>query len=451
MGKYADKKDTEQSDDGFISSSPTPGVRLQGSHSSPEPLVPAAHLRPQDDDDPKPDDRPPKPPTNPPLPVSAPDVGLHLAQCLSVQTADALVSAFQQAFGPTADVRSACIQGTQRIGIWTRPVQGAKDDQARDRGLEKLKLLKAGESQAFFINASFIRRIALEIQAQQPKRLGGNGLPDPNGPIHLTAGPYVLFKSPDRVVSHVDGFDERPWPDVSFQTRVTDVLSLSGGQVRCDSSSVLDTDTSWHDFLTGTFLVLFLPVGLAFLAQRIIIGSAGAPPSDGGLGALAASMIPGEILLVGGLKAVATYSRLRVSDGGIEAGGTFDVIPRSPEVRILGPAQISVEEGASSVTRTYGILPEDLRGNLFVQWSGSGTPSNPNGQSTGIQFSLGGAEAPKVLIRRIAVQVRDSDGLLVTAELDVRIHVTPSIPDFPPVCKNKPWLPQCKGPMSGNG
>jgi hypothetical protein len=281
--------------------------------------------------------------------------------------------------------------------------------------------------------------------------LNGSGQPDPNGPIHITAGPYVLFQSPDRVVSHVDGFDERPWPDVSFQTRITDVLSLSGGQVRVDSSSILDTDTSWHDFLTGTFLVLFLPVGLAFLTQRIIIGSAGAPPSDGGVGSIAAAMIPGEILLVGGLKAVATYSRVKVSDGGIDAGGSFAVIPRSPEVRILGPAQFSVEEGAGAVTRTYGVQTEDLRGNLFFQWSGSGTPSNPNVQSTGIQFSLGGAEAPKVLLRRIAVQVRDADGLLATAELDVRIHVTPSDPDFPPVCKNKPWLPVCKGPMSGNG
>jgi hypothetical protein len=162
-------------------------------------------------------------------------------------------------------------------------------------------------------------------------------------------------------------------------------------------------------------------------------------------------LIPGEIFLAGGLKAVATYGRVEVSDGGIEAGGSFAVIPRSPEVRILGPAQISVDEGAGAVTRTYGVKTEELRGGLFIQWSGSGTPANPNGQSTGILFSLAGAKAPQLLLRRIAVQVRDADGLLATAELDVRIHVTPSTPEFPPVCKNKPWLPQCKGPMSGGG
>ena len=99
-----------------------------------------------------------------------------------------------------------------------------------------------GETLTFFINSALIRRQALDGWNAAPKRLNGSGAPDPDGPIHLT-GFSVSFESPNRVVTRVDGFDERPWPDVDFRLTTTDTLSLSGGQVQCTSEPDLDVDT----------------------------------------------------------------------------------------------------------------------------------------------------------------------------------------------------------------
>jgi len=144
---------------------------------------------------------------------------------------DAIVSAVRQAIDPSSDVRTACINGTQRIGVWLRPFIHDQDNQARNRGLERLNILGAGETLTFFINSALIRRQALDGWNAAPKRLNGNGAPDPHGPIHLT-GFSVSFENPNRVVTRVDGFDERPWPDVDFRLTTTDRLSLSGARHR---------------------------------------------------------------------------------------------------------------------------------------------------------------------------------------------------------------------------
>ena len=91
-----------------------------------------------------------------------------------------------------------------------------------------------------------------------PKRLDGDGNPDKNGSVHLT-GFSVSFDSPDRVVTRVTGFDERPWPDVSFTVTATDTLSADGVNLHCDSDLDLDVDTSWISFLAGFFSLVALP------------------------------------------------------------------------------------------------------------------------------------------------------------------------------------------------
>jgi hypothetical protein len=54
-----------------------------------------------------------------------------------------------------------------------------------------------------------------------------------------------------------------------------------------------------------------------------------------------------------------------------------------------------------------------------------------------------------VVTHRVAVRVTDVDGLAAETALIVSIHVVPADDDdFPPVCKNKPWLPQCQEPMA---
>lgn len=383
-----------------------------------------------------------------------------------------LVAAVRQALGPSADVRTACINNSQRVGVWLRPVVNDQDNQARNRGLDRLNIIGTGESLAFFINSALIRRQAFDSwndPIKTPKRRNGDGDPDPDGPVHLTAF-SVDFERPNKVVTRVDGFDERPWPDVDFVLTTTDTLSVAGGEVRCDSQRNLDVDTSWLNFLTGLFLLVLPPLGIVFLVERIIVGSRDAPDVDAGAGGGVPAMIPQEILIPAGLKVVAFYTRLDVFPGAIVAGGSFAVVNRTPAVTITGPSQISVTEGTASVTRSYTLHTEDLRPPFFdvlstglkaritgperprprIVWSGDGFPLSRGAETTGFRFSLAGAQVGEVLTRRVAVLVVDADGLSASAELIVRIHVTPADTgdDFPPICKIKPWLPQCQEPMA---
>lgn len=432
--------------DAAISSPARAPVRLLGSHSSPQPFQAVALKKPPTDDE-EPDEPPPPPPPPPP-PVSTPDLALQISFCLPPELNSGIVSAIRDALGGSPDVRTACVNGSQRIGVWLRPAVSTSDNQARDRGLQRINVLGAGESLTFFINAAMIRRQANDAWNAQPKRLNGEGRPDPDGPIHLT-GFSLQFQSPNRVVTRVDGFDERPWPDVDFHLSVTDTLSVSGSEVQCSSQRDLDVDTGWLNFLTGLFLLVLPPLGIVFLVERIIIASVDTPDGDEGPGCAAAALIPREILIPLGQKVVASYSRLEVSNGGIFAGGSFVVVPRAPEVTIVGPTQISIVEGTTSLTRSYSARTVDLRPPLRFAWSGDGTPTNPSAGTTPIRFSLPNSGAGAVVTKRVAVRVTDADGLAATDESMVRVHFTPEDDDtLPPVCKVKPWLPQCEAPLA---
>lgn len=364
------------------------------------------------------------------------------------ETRNGIVSAIRQAIGlPNADVRTKCFNGTQRIGVWLRPAVNAQDGQARERGLERLNILGKGETLTFFVNAAQVRRQASEVWDRFPKCLSGDGnTPDPNGPIHLTSF-SVNFESPNRVVTRIKGFDERPWPDVDFELTVTDTLSLSNGRIHCDTASDLNVDTSWLNFLTGLFLLSLPPLGILFLVERIIIASVDTPAINAGAGCGAVKPIPREIYIPQGLKVVAFYSRIEVFSGGIFAGGSFDVISRSPEATITGPAQIPVVEETPSVTVSYSIRTLDLRYPLKIAWRGDGTPLTPTAEATKFRFNLSGMHVGDILTRRISVRISDADNLIDTAELTIQIHITPADDELPPICKAKPWLPQCRQPI----
>jgi hypothetical protein len=361
---------------------------------------------------------------------------------------NSIIDAIRQSIAPNADVRTACINQTQRIGVWLLPSGNPQDDQARNRGLSRLNILGTGETLTFFINSALIRRKAQDGWNAAPKRLSGDGKPDPGGPIHLT-GFSLSFESPNRIVTRLEGFDERPWPDVSFKLTITDTLSSSAGQVRCESKRDLDVDTSWLNVLTGLFSFILPPLGIVFLVERIIIASVDTPNVNAGAGCGAVGMIPQEILIPAGQKVVANYTRVEVSSGGIYAGGSFAVIPRSPEVTVAGPSQVSVVEGTASLSRTFSLHARDLRPPLQIAWSGDGSPTTPTAETTSFRFNLGGARVGQVLTRRVTARVTDADGLVGSGDLIVQIHIIPADDDgLPPICRVKPWLPQCREPLA---
>ena len=481
MNNKHTSSNSQQLPEGASISRPSPPfVRLRGSHSSNHELV--AMRKPRSDEDPgpsDPEDPDPDPiedpPPPPPPPISTPDLAIQLLICLDPDVNDRLISAVRGAIDANADVRSACINGTQRVGVWLRPVVNNRDNDARQAGLAQLNILAPNETMAFFINSSLIRRQAFDAWNAAAKRLNGSGDPDPNGPVHLTSF-SVSFESPNRIVTRIDGFDERPWPDVDFRLTTTDTLVATGDGLICERQRDLDVDTGWLTFLTVLFTLTLPPLGIVFLVQRIIVGSKDAPDTDSGVGDNVLAMIPKEILIPGGQKVVALYQRLEVSGGGVFAGGVVDILPRRPEVSIHGPHQISVSEGSQSVSRTYTLRTVDLRppfedagvvkflakvvgtggtgGPLGIrpriEWSGSGTPLRPKAESTVFQFDVDGLQAGDIAPHRVSVTVVDSDGLTASADLTVNIHGTPPLDEgdeFPPVCRLKPWLPECQEPM----
>jgi hypothetical protein len=453
--KYNEAAQTDVPEDISISNPSSPLVRLRGSNSFQEEIraVALPRKRRQDDDDDLPDD---DPPPQPPLPISAPDLAIQFPFCLKtleglgVKESD-IVAALRGALGPRADVRTACVNEiTQPIGIWLRPFVNEGDNQARDRGLRRLNIVGRNENMALFINASMIRRQALEVWDAQPKRLNGDGLPDKNGSVHLT-GFSLSFESPNRIVTRIDGFDERPWPDASFRLTVTDTLSADGERVHCDTETDLDVDTSWISFLAGFFGLVLPVVGIIFITELIIISTIDDPEAQISVGGSAAALLPREIIIPAGRKLLFSYTRIQVSEGGIFAGGIVNPILRTPEVSIRGDRRLAASDGTPSLIARYTVNTEDLRPPLRFDWSGEAFIFASHEKTARFQFNLTGTEVGDVLKRRVAVRVTDADNLTADAELVVSIFITPENTgddDFPPPCRIKPWLPICKEPLA---
>jgi hypothetical protein len=416
---------------------PTSSERLLGSISMPIEL-----RKPEPNGGPEPNGDEPPPP-RPPA-VSTPDLAFQFSPCLPDELRDPVVAAVREAVGATADVRAACVAGTERVAIWFHPLTPGADTTARDRGLQRLSLLHSGETFACIVNSSLIRSRAQDAWDAAPKRLDGDGHPDPDGPIHLTSF-SLSFTSPNRVVTKIGGYDERPWPDVDFTLTTTDTIGASANEITCASSEDLDVDTSWLNFLTGIFLFVLPPLGLVFLVEDIIVGSVDAPNANAGAGCGAASLIPREILIPGGLKVVLLYRRAEVASGGLFAGGSYLVIPRDPAVTISGPTQIAVEEDDALVQRQYTTMAaEDLRPPLEYSWTADGSVISPHSRTTAVRFNTSGTDPGDILTKLVRLRVTDADDLVAQDDVTVRIHVTVDTDDLPPVCKVKPWLPVCE-------
>ncbi len=412
-------------------------MRLLGRHSLP--------IRPPGDGTPEPDngDNPPPPP------VSVPDVAIQLLICLSEDKRSRLLAAIRDTFGPNADIRTTCSRANERIGIWFEPLSPRADSESRDRGLERLQLLRPVELFAIAINSGSIRSAALNFwNTQVPKEFNADLQADSDGPIHLT-GFSVSFESPNRVITRIDGFDERPWPDVDFSFVITDRLSILGDQIHCDSSSDLQADTGFLNFLTGilagiTTVVFglagalgFLPAlpTLFFLTEAIVAGTYEPSGGLGGnfaIGCSAALLFPRKILVSGGRKFIFFYSRVEVNPGGIYAGGYFSERLRDPSVSIAGPTRVEALPRARSVARRYPIVTEEMVPPLQVNWSAEGRVVSPTAQSSTIVFDIPtGAEDGTVLQKRIAVRVTDTDRIAVGKNLLVTIEVI--LPDPGPI------------------
>lgn len=406
-----------------------------------------------------------------PFAVVEPDVAVQTSPCIEsipgapANIVDLVTAAFEQAIGAGADVRYRCEQGTGRLGAWLRPTSPLEAPDARDRGLSELDLIPSGGlgSFAFLVGDSLIRRQARAAFDALPKHLDLQGEEDPDGPVHLETL-TVHFESPNRVVTRVTGFYDAPNPfgKVDFEQIIIDTLTVSGGEVQCTTETELDIDSRFLDVLLAVFVFLAAAVAPAFLigvaaviGAGILIGSLDGPEVEAGAGCAAASLIPQQINVPGGLKVVPTYTAVEVDARGIIAKGFALLAPRTPSVTILGPRETSAIRGEDFVSRQYVALsPQDLLPPLSFAWTADGTVRRPTAPSTLIDFDTAGAQVGTVLSRQVSLAVTDQDGLTAEANATLAIHVVPGLgrddlpDDIPPICLRKPWLPECRALLS---
>ncbi len=419
------------------------GRRILGSYSAIEKFK-------RIDDDDFPGDFPDRGDPTPPLPpVSSPDLALQFRPALEEidvpDLEDKVISAITAAYGANTDIRYSGSSNVGRIGIWFRASLSDEDDQARDRGLQAVNILNGSESFAIFINSSYIKVEANKAWQEMPKVLNKDMKPDSSGPIHLTSL-SVTFQSPDTIITKLSGFDERPWPDVDFVFTIKDIFDVSSAEISVDTNNDLDIDTSWLNALTGIFLIVFPPLGLAFLTENIIVRvfEGEQDYDEGGVGKKIASTLPKEIMIEGGKKIIFLYSRLNISVGGIFGGGAALPVDRSPSLAINGTFNLTSDSNSTYITKKYKAITEDLRGNIQYRWRVNGVSTGDNSKSPNIRFNLGQTVPGQVITKTISLTVTDSDGLSASVEKEVKIYI--SLDDFglPPICRTKPYLPQCQ-------
>lgn len=417
-----------------------PSVRLGGSNVGIRPF-PTGALAPPDS------------PT-----VSVPDVALQFFPCLEAIPVDPgidllteVIAAVQTAIPGSGDVLYKCAGGSGRIGIWMSAKGSGQVEAARSAGLDAIDLL--GETKddfAIWINASFIRSRAAGAWDAQPKRTDEDGTPDPSGPVHLT-GMSVNFVSPNSIVTDISGYDETPWPDVSFDLLIGDTFSVSASQVQVQSGTSIDVDESYIDLLLGISAMLatfispaFYAAVLAFVVEGAIVVSTEPGNFGGGAGAAAARNIPTEMFLPQGQKIVFRYTDVAVDSGGLTAFATALLMPRMPSVTVIGARQLSVEPGTSQVTRTFQAQAYDLRSPVVLSWEGGASLTPTVGSYSSVTFDYAGLAPGGSTTRELRVSATDVDGLSTQTTVLVEIFMTKSGNDIPPLCKVKPWLPQCK-------
>lgn len=282
-------------------------------------------------------------------PYSAqPDIGFALDICLDTETRRLTEERLTDYFASERGlVRSYCVDGTEKIGIWIPPFVAALEH-AQDRetslraGLEDVDLQRQpGESFGLAIlRSGYIGDAVHAAWAAQPKILNNKGEPDPDGSVVLRHLSYQR-EGDNRVVTEIKGFKRMPSmiPDLDFTVNITDTVQVGtgedAGRLVCDSSTDFDVDTDGGtiDFLNHLAVNLFLgPLGIAhtlFPFAADIFDDPLAPAVErSGVGCSMMALFPSRLDLDddGEQALVFSYSRLQVGQGNsIRAGGSVSV------------------------------------------------------------------------------------------------------------------------------
>lgn len=392
--------------------------------------------------------------------IDTPDIGIQLnlaavnKNCPSEADLRRIERALLQQISrfrlPDPEVRAKCSNRVISIGIWpTRTGAGTCADTAREAALRNFSLLQ-GQVFGFFLNASLITRLAARAFDAAPKHLSSKGFADPNGPIHLTRL-LVVFRPDNKIDTIINGYDDRPWPDVGFSVTISDTIA--------DNASCVTTvteDLSDRDLIFAGLSILFLG-GLSFFVPLVIPATFFAiftgldavrnmpdGPEEGGVGCKILQTVPQEVPLPAGKKLIANYFRTKVTQGGLFLSGIVVEEDRQPEVRIVGPSRLVVFEDSLETQAIYRVRGSDTFGSLTARWNSVGSViDSPNATVTRIHFPRRNRRAGATFERTINVTVADEDGAQLNASRTVTITVVEP-DDISPVCRNKPWLDICQ-------
>jgi hypothetical protein len=367
------------------------------------------------------------------------DIRFSPPRCLDDDARERLLEALHERFGPTADIRTQCLAGSDHIGIWLRQPSSDLDAQARDRGVERLDLLGDQEAFGLFISSSIIRASAREAFDRLPKRydLDDDLIESSDGPIHLT-NLFVTLESPNRVVTHIDGFDEDSDPDLTFHATIADSLSAGGGVVNCATEPNLEIDADPF----GTFLAALLSaltIGVPFLPGLFLRGQLGrliggivqpSGPDFGGVGCAIANNLPREVMISGGQKVVFFYTRVAVNELGIFSAGIVFVVPRTPAIVVRGDSDLLALQGEVVATGNYRVGLQDVLKPRISWTAENGIVSTAlAGDFAQVEFMLQGlpvatAVRSTIVRRTVTASVVDLDNSAVlSGEISVRITV----------------------------
>jgi len=409
--------------------------------------------------------------------TGAPEVAFQFRPCLADEQRRKVLSSLRKALkaagtGDVAepDVRSRCSAvdlGTETVGVWRSPVArrayppgpdpiaGA----ARDGVLLQVDLLEEGELFAGRIGYPLLASLANRAWEAQPKRLDDHGREDSHGPIHLRSFSFA-FGDGNEVRTRVGGYYQEGPISADFVYRMADVLSVQKGALHAESTQNVDVDETPVTLVMVALTAIFPPLGVLGLKWLVEVWEHEADPPDPGtsVGAMLMQILPSQLMTSDGRKVVFTYGRLRLAaNEAVLAGGTFSSVARDPRVAIEGPRDVWTFRGDPPHHVTYKARTQDLRPALRGAWTLDGRATDPplTGQarlaprlpdldptSEGITFQVPRIATGSSVTQRVAVTVTDVDGLAARAAIDVRVHLDDR--QHPAICRQKPWLPQCR-------
>ena len=354
------------------------------------------------------------------------------------------------------EVRVSCANAIIDILIWAGTVHpNSCDDLARKRAQIPPDIADGGFF-GIYVSSELIRYLARKAFEEAPKTLDASGAPSSDGPLHLT-GLSVDFQPPQTILTKISGYDERPWPDVSFVTTLTDDLQENRDSKPTSNTNSSKTNDTVTGILAGLLGVVIDSIPLVLPLQAFVIfndvdpllnapdnqtqDGAGArvlaglpvqiplPASEGFAGktaALAVGTASGGATTVQPQKKklVLEYLLPRVDDRGMLVSANVNEQDRHPAAHIAGPRVVTAFAFQSRVSSTYLALAQDLLGALTFRWSADGDVviERSDAASTKISFTPG-ANAGKSFSRTLTLRVTDGEGSSATATLTVTINL----------------------------